>query len=779
MQTQEQKNNNINEIVKTDTCCGCGACAAICPAKAIKIKQNDEGFYKAEIDKEKCTSCGLCSKICAVKNNTFKNAKLPQAYAVMARNEIRENSSSGGIFTIIANKILDNGGIVCGAAFDKNFRVEHILIDNKDNLDKLRRSKYVQSFINPNLYKEIKIQLDAGREVLFTGVPCQVGGLLNFLGNEIYPNLYTIDLICAYAPSAKIFDKYLEENFDKSQIKSINFRSKDKTSWGCSVMKFEMKDGSVIYDDKYMSPFLDRLFKGTHCENCQYKKLPRPADFTIGDFWRIEKFAPNMTDKKGTSAVLLNTTKAKALFETIKPELKACKKMPTETITWQIDVKNKILKTPACKNFFENLDKKSYNTNITEAPKAANVGITNWWFVNNRGAILTNYALNEMVKSLGYNALTINYISPFERENFKNSFAQDFANKYLKRTRWIEHLNDLKTLNNEIGTFICGSDQIFRYYPCKTHDMIFYFNWVNAKINKLISYSTSFAVNKFEATEKETDLVKHFLHRFDNHSVRELDGIDLMRNTFGIDCEQVLDPVFCIDKQRYIDMAEKSIEKVAGDFIAYYIMFPSKENMAILEHIKTKLGIKKAIYLTPPMSIENWLWYMINAKFILTDSFHGTCFSLIFNKEFAAIPSEKEYPSRFKTLDKLSGFTSRFFYKNSDIYNSSEILEPLNYDKCNETFSNEAKRSVEWLKNALNTPKTYKLTPEQEMYDAIIEYCTNYTDNKFAQTLPALKKKLNLKKVMQTIFCVTNTFKNAHKYKEITLLGIKIRKRIF
>ena len=777
---QETKQNNIQDILNNDTCCGCGACAAICPVGAIKIIQDKQGFYKAEINTEKCISCGLCSRICAVKNNTFERDEKTEAYAVIADNETRLKSSSGGIFTLIANRILDLGGIVCGAAFDEDFTVRHTIIDNKNDLDRLRRSKYVQSYVNPDLHKEIKSQLESGRPVLFTGVPCQTAGLLNFLGKD-YQNLYTIDLICAYAPPAKVFDKYLNESYDKSQIKSINFRSKNRNDWNGSIqnLEIETKTNNIIYDKNYMTPYLNRLFKGTHCENCRYKKLPRPADFTIGDYWRIDEFAPEMNDKKGTSALLLNTQKAKHLFETLKTDIKKLKKMPSESITWQIDVKNKITKTPACIDFFENLDKKSYLDNTKEAPKASNIGIINWWFVNNRGAILTNYALNEMVKSLGYNALTINYITPFERENFKNSFAQDFANKYIKRTRWIENLNKLKTLNNDIGTFLCGSDQIFRYFPCKAHDMIFYLDWADANKNKLISYSASFAVNEFEANEKETAIVRHFLKRFDNHSVRELDGVDIMKNTFGIECEQVLDPVFCIDKQKYIYMAEKAENKPTEDFIAYYIMRQTKENLDILEHVKSKLNIKKAINLNPPMSIENWLWYMQNAKFILTDSFHGTCFSLILNKEFAAIPNEEEYPSRFKTLEQLSGLSERFFYKNKDIYKSENILNQIDWSRSNETFKLEAIRSVNWLKNTLKSPKTHYLTPEQEMYDAIIGYCKDYTNRKLAAIQPVKRQKLNLIKVIQTIFCIKNIYKNAHKYKQITLLGINIRKRIY
>lgn len=780
MEVKEEfkKGNNITNNIPE--CCGCAACANVCPVDAIRIIQDNEGFYKPFIDENKCISCGKCSNICPITHNKFNNKLKPKTYAIFAPDEIRKISSSGGIFTIIANEILENNGIVCGAAFNKEFKVEHILVNKKEDLTKLRGSKYVQSYISEDLYRQIQNFLEMGTYVLFTGVPCQVAGLLNFLKKD-YDNLYTIDLICAYAPSPKVFEQYLTDNFNKHELANVKFRSKDNIYWEKSIQQLQLEktNGEKVFDSKYMTPYLNRLFKGTHCEQCKFKKFPRPADFTIGDFWKIDQFAKDMNDKKGTSALLLNTNKSEIFFERIKNKLKKVKEMPLNSAGWQIDVKNIIYKTPACKNFYKNIDTLPYNQNIIEAEKQAKVGIINWWFVNNRGAILTNYALNEMIKSLGYEALTINYISPMERENFKNSFAEDFANKYLKRTRWIPNLNALKTLNNEISTFICGSDQIFRYYPCKVHDMIFYLNWVDANINKLISYSASFAVNKFEATFNQTNLVKHYLSRFDYHSIREYDGVDLMKNTFGIECPQVLDPVFCINKEKYVDMAEKSDKKIDDDFIAYYIMWPTKERLEIVKHIQNLTGIKKAIYLNPPMSIENWLWYIQNAKYIVTDSFHGTCFSLIFNKQFVVIPNETEYPSRFKSLEQLSGLSSRFFYNNAEIYNSKELLEPIVFSEFNSKIKNEITRSILWLKTALNNPKHKFLTPEQEIYDAIIEDYTEKINHIYIKLEKEKNrnndKKMKIKNILSNIFSIKNEYTKDKKYKILTIFGIKIK----
>lgn len=719
----------MDRVVDYDKCTGCGACASVCPKGAIKIVQDKDGFYKHEIDQKLCINCGLCQRTCPQISFDYKNNPQPKAYAVMADDEIRKHSSSGGAFSVIAEEFLNKKGVICGAAFDENWVVKHIIVEDEAGLAKLRSSKYLQSRISEDLFKQIKGILEQGRLVLFSGTPCQVAGLYKSLGKD-YDNLYTIDIVCAYTPSSKVFGKFLAENYDKNAIHTINFRDKGVFGWACKNIVIEKNNGEKVIDNKYMPPFLGRMYKGEHCVNCAFKRLPRPADFTIGDYWKIQQHTNDCDDGKGTSALIINSPKAEKLFEKLKDKFIKVKEMPLPTISWQIDVKNKIYRTPECKNFFNNFDKKTFNQNIIEAPKESKVGIINWWYVNNRGAILTNYALNEMVKELGYDAYTINFVHPIERKNFPGSFAEDFANKYIKRTRWIDTYNELKTLNNDIGTFICGSDQIFRYFCAAAHSNIFYMGWVDAVKNKLLSYSASFAINKFDATTSQTALVKHWLKRFDNLSVRELDGVDIMRDTFGLKATQVLDPVFCIDKQKYYDMAEKSTDKINEDFIAYYIMWPTEENKKIVEYVKNKLGVSKVVHLNPNMSIENWLWYIQNAKFVVSDSFHASCFSMIFHRQFAIIPNPNEYPSRFLTVDKLCGLSSRFFYNNNDIYNSKDLFEPIDWSFYDEKVGKEVERSVAWLRNALNEPKVNHLNEDQMLCDGVI--------NKFEEDLQFL-----------------------------------------
>ena len=707
------------QIRMTDDCTGCAACANVCPVGAIKMEPyGQEGFYKPHVDPQVCINCGLCTKTCPQHEFQDKNQREPACYAAMAPDDIRLKSSSGGVFTILAEEILRQGGMVCGAAFDENWRVHHILVEDETGLEKLRGAKYVQSFISEDIFKQIKSHLEAERSVLFSGVACQVAGLYNFLRKD-YENLYTVDLVCAYAPSPKVWDQYLNENYTPSDIRHISFRDKTTRGWGCWHNTITTISG-VVEENKYMTPFLNRLFKGEHCVNCKFKRFPRPADFTMGDFWKIGVHDIKCDDRKGTSGFLLNSRKAEEYTKKIKDKFTLFKKFPLTTMSWQMTMYEP--RTKSAQNFFKQIDSLPYHVNSTETPIKTKVGITNWWFVNNRGAILTNYALNEMVNNLGYEANTINYISPIDRKNYPGGFAEAFAKKYLRLTRPLQNKGDLKSINKDIGTFIAGSDQIFRYDLCALNNHLFYMGWVDAAHRKLLSYSASFAIDKFEANEFQKNLTRHFLSRFDQLSVREFDGVDIMRDTFGLAATQVLDPVFCIEPEKYENMAENATEKPEGDFIAYYIMWPTENNKKIIQYVQERLGGRSAIHLNSSPSIEHWLWCIKNAKFIVTDSFHAPAFSVIFNKQFAVIPAPREYPSRFKTLEKLTGLSTRFFYRNNDIYDAKDLFEPIDFTDCNQRMEKEIRRSTQWLKDALTAPKEYKLNPEQEMYDALISY---------------------------------------------------------
>ncbi len=328
-------------ITDKTQCCGCQACANSCPRQCITMQADEEGFLYPSVDESACVNCGLCEKVCPILNKPSTHPVL-DAYAAKHQNpEIKLKSSSGGIFSALAEVILKQGGVVFGAAFDKDWHVVHTYAENLEDLDKLRRSKYVQSDIGTT-YQQAKKCLNQGRKVLFTGTPCQIAGLRNYLGHE-YENLVTVDIICHAAPSPAVWQKFLRENLDVPAIQAINFREK-KIGWSTFYLSFLTPHGlnahgnrkrlservlfhcraaAIVYHNVFLRAFLCELINRPSCHTCHFKGLnARLPDFTLGDLWGKWPGLITKQDKKyGMSTLLINTSKGKAYFEKIQSSL--------------------------------------------------------------------------------------------------------------------------------------------------------------------------------------------------------------------------------------------------------------------------------------------------------------------------------------------------------------------------------------------------------------------------------------------------------------------------
>ncbi len=318
-------------------CSGCHACVNICPKKCIEMKSDDEGFWYPIADKDKCINCGLCDKICPILHPIYSKRELaPTALAAVNTNdEIRLKSSSGGIFTLLAEWIIKQGGVVFGAAFTNDYKaVHHIAVDTVEELEKLRGSKYVQSLIG-DTYKQAKGILESGRAVLFTGTPCQISGLYSFLQKD-YDNLYTQDIICHGVPSPMVWRKYVEEREKEasSQTFRMSFRCKS-CGWTTYSTMFEYKNHSkyqrLYSEDPYMKTFLSDMCLRPSCYNCSFKGVSRKSDLTLADFWGIQNVCQEMDDHKGTSAVLIHSEKGHFLLNSIKSSISS-REVPLESI---------------------------------------------------------------------------------------------------------------------------------------------------------------------------------------------------------------------------------------------------------------------------------------------------------------------------------------------------------------------------------------------------------------------------------------------------------------
>ncbi len=324
------------QIKGNSLCTGCGACYNICPVDAIAMQGDEYGFYKPIIDNAKCTNCGLCKKTCPLDNYKSKNDK-PIAFALINNDELqRLKSASGGAFPAFAKHILNQNGVVYGVVWDENIVAIHSKAENIEQLEKMFSSKYVQAN-TLDTFKQAKKDLEDGKKVLFSGTPCQIAGLKSYLRKD-YENLITIDLICHGATSALILEKYKQEflkNKPNEQISNINFRFK-KLGWGQKFFsKIETEKKQYIINslnDNYMKTFLCNIALNNSCLDCQFNKIPRIADITIGDFWGVDDYDSSLNDKKGTSFILINNIKGQKLLNEIA---KSCKlqEVPLEVAT--------------------------------------------------------------------------------------------------------------------------------------------------------------------------------------------------------------------------------------------------------------------------------------------------------------------------------------------------------------------------------------------------------------------------------------------------------------
>ena len=322
------------DIDKKRNCCGCGACANACPVTCIEMCADSEGFLYPQIDASACIHCGKCEKICPVINadgrkvTAGKGAKAPYPAAYAAVNPVdrtRKASSSGGVFSLLAEYVIGKGGAVFGAVWGEDFSVKHIAIERIEDVALMRGSKYPQSDTG-DCFTKAKQYLDGGRLVLFTGTPCHVSALLSFLGKP-YPNLITQDLICHGTPSPAVWQAYLEYRAQvaDSEIKEVSLRKKLEGKRATSVcIQFENGTRYVRTPhgkDDFMKLFLYNKCLRPSCHRCAFKGL-RESDITLADFWGVNAVAPEMNDKKGVSLVLVNTPKGEEIFEAVKDSLK-------------------------------------------------------------------------------------------------------------------------------------------------------------------------------------------------------------------------------------------------------------------------------------------------------------------------------------------------------------------------------------------------------------------------------------------------------------------------
>lgn len=357
-------------IVDKSKCCGCNACVQRCPKQCITMYEDEEGFLYPQVDIINCIDCGLCEKVCPILNQNKPKRPL-KVFAVKNNNEDqRLRSSSGGVFILLAEQIIKQGGVVFGARFDKNWEVEHCYAETLEDLEPLMRSKYVQSRIG-NTYKETEQFLKQGRQVLFVGTSCQIAGLKRFICKE-YKNLLVVDIVCHGVPSPGVWRQYLSNEckvnkIDKVVVSNINFREKRGFGWkGYGFSLSAYCDNNVLnlaipsWKNTFMIGFLENVYLRPSCSMCPAKAGKSLSDITLGDFWGIEFIMPEMDDNKGTSIVLVHTNKGTEFLNTLSVIQKAIDY--ATIIRYNPCIVKSTIRHPNRKNFFKLYTKDSRKT---------------------------------------------------------------------------------------------------------------------------------------------------------------------------------------------------------------------------------------------------------------------------------------------------------------------------------------------------------------------------------------------------------------------------------
>jgi len=692
------------------------------------MRANDEGFLYPQINTALCVGCGLCAKRCPQLLDQMPNVEEQHCFAAWAKDELRGYGSSGGIFPVIAEQTIKKGGVVYGAAFsDEQTKVLHVEVKNKNELWRLYKSKYVQSDTG-KIFAAVKAQLEKKKDVLFCGCPCQVDGLKTFLGKD-YENLITVDILCHGAPSPFAYRKFLREVSDngKKACKAVDFR--DKTpGWG-KLIRVDFDDGTTHYDPwngNYLRAFLSGLSMRKSCFSCKYASSSRPGDLTLGDFWGVEKFKIDWNDKKGTSLVMCNSIKGVGLLENISSQLRRIEEVPRDRVLEIAEKANGALIRPTKepimrKCFFEHLKKDNFSKALKYAETGyMDVGIVGWWIEtprSNYGSTLTDYALYVYLRSLG---LSVAVISP---PNFDRANAGGFNKKYGYRMTQ-KYTYDEMTKNNQwIDTFIVASDTLWYYDAFINQGYNFLLDFVDDS-KKKISYATSFGNTVKFFPEEEMPYAKYLMKKFDFVSVREQEGERICQERFETKATQVLDPVFLCDPDEYLKVAQNAERKSEGEYLFSYMLDPTPEKALHLEKLARRLKCKlvtitdrqtrvdereqilKNCGVLSKATIEEFLWHILNAKFVVTDSFHGFCFSCIFRKPFITLVNRARGGARFDTLSGLLDISERMVENLSELNDFSDTkLIHLDWDKLESNMHRETARSKEWLNHALAASK--------------------------------------------------------------------------
>lgn len=721
LQQKFRKKANVS-LLGVDVCTGCSLCANICPMNAIVMNKDSYGFDLPSVSFA-CIDCGKCLAKCPQLNDSLNLNESNVSYAAWAKPSVRYRGSSGGMFGVFSQKILDKGGAVYGAGFNDDFsKLKLMRATNHKEIEKLYKSKYIQSSIE-NGYKEIKKDLQSGKNVLYCGCPCQVDALLSFLGGR-HVNLITIDLLCHGVPSPNALNKIIEEVRNGRTIKLIDFRDKKK-GWSAGL-NIIFSDGSTYEEDSkggFYQAFSKGLSLRPSCYKCKYAQQKRVGDLTIGDFWGVWEINKSLNDNKGTSMILCNTKEGESFYANCVEEFERSAKIKQADLLENAKKFNGAMLHPTPYNemwkcFYEHIQRDSFRKSVRYAEKAImDIGILGWWIetsASNYGSTLTAFALYQYLTEEGY---SVAFISP---PNFDRQTAGGFNIRQNYRMTAKYNAENMKENNKYFDAYIVGSDVLWYYDAMMSSAGYSFLLDFADETTKKIAYSTSFGRTNSFFPPEQMPKAKTLLDRFDSIGLREYEGVEICRDRFDISATHVLDPVFLCSQNAWDKLSSKATRKTKERYMLAYMLDPTEEKAEKLQQIANELGlilvsivdkqfdrekkmkIMEEFGLLPNPTIEEFIYHFEHAEFIVTDSYHGMCFSLVFRRNFVALVNMKRGASRFLTLGKCLNVADRMIEDIKEIILNKEMLLSIDYSTIGNKIEQEINRSATWLIDAIS-----------------------------------------------------------------------------
>ena len=706
--------HNVVLANKTE-CTGCSLCQSLCKSKAIKMTEDVLGFCYPEVESDKCIGCMACVESCPVINKRSSSDREAVCIAAMAEDNIRQVSSSGGIFSVIAEQVIKTGGSVLGVFMDDSLRAVFGKATSLEELAGFRGAKYIQADVE-KVYEYLSAK-DNDETMLVTGTPCQIAAVKKYITKNTINNVLTIDLVCHGVMSQRMLGECISNKYAGNNIKSIQFRDK-RNGWTSNILTLkddceneirEMYSGSL-----FEHCYHDSIALRECCYECPFSELPRQGDITLGDFLGIGNYSSEMDDGLGTSLILVNSDKGYHLFDEIKSKLQRYVEVPVDIAKQNNRIDNQIQIPEARKR----LERLTGRLGLYDAMKVCeanhyDICLVGCWTVENYGSNLCYYALYRVLKKKGFEVLMAE--RPQSSIWKPNASAGGFnVNPYdagdscdLFMSRY-----DMHELNSMCDTFILGSDQLFYHDLYRQFDHVQNLDFVYHDKRK-VAYGASIGRTSFEGTEEEKQELAYWLSDYDAISVREQSGVEVFNREFGVDCTAVLDPVFLLTKEDYDSIADKGNSLCDAPYIATYVLDSSFEKRKIINSVRMLKNIqivsfsdvinqmKTSEKKEGTVNNETWLRGIRDADFVIADSFHGMCLAIIFRKDFLCLINDRRGPERFYSLANELGLQDRLV-KNGDVVGSDLINASIDYDKVYERLTEQIAESENWLLSAIS-----------------------------------------------------------------------------